>query len=673
MLIAALLIVELAASAVVIAAVLRPTSFVSGVVSVYVVGSIEAVALTTALSPPRLVTRAGLGVSETAILVGVLGLWMFRGRPGFPCPSIRPLFHSIGRDPAVLLLAAVVSVSSIYELLLVFTVPPNNWDSLTYHLTRAAAWAQHRGVYWIPNAPTDRVNEFQPLAEQQVLLFLVATGRAALFAAPQWLAGAAIVGSIYEVARKLGRSPRAAVFAALLFATAPLFALETTTAQNDLVAAALPIAASALVLGGTGSGAALAGVAVALGIGVKLTTVLVLPIPFALALLRGRRTFVRMAVWSITGFVLLGMWSFVLNVSHTGRVLGNGAGRLAQQASPSLTGTPTTLFRILYGLFDLSGFDAVLLTTSAVVGCVLAVVAFVISRRSGASRSSTAAMVCAAALPFLAPRFIPVLAHGLHIAGNAVSLPVTAQASTGGAFFWGIDYGVNEDLSSFGALVGPLLLVASVVGIIQGLRGRVGRRMLVLAAALPLFVVLLALESKYNPWLSRFLLVPAVLTAPLLACLARWRVAAGAVAVVAVAQLALVHVRNDMKPLRGHLAPPWQLTQSEAVQLTFQPAAGKAITALDRAASRCVGAVLGPDEPSFLLFGDRLERRVVFLPSVGTARAAERAGTSEVVVGHVPRVRGALEKAGWTLRPLGTYWSLAVSPLSDKVGCARAT
>ena len=56
------------------------------------------------------------------------------------------------------------------------TVPPNNWDSLTYHLARVAAWAQHGGYYWIPNAPTDRINEFQPLAEQQILFLFAATG-----------------------------------------------------------------------------------------------------------------------------------------------------------------------------------------------------------------------------------------------------------------------------------------------------------------------------------------------------------------------------------------------------------------------------------------------------------------------------------------------------------------
>ena len=42
----------------------------------------------------------------------------------------------------------------------------------------------------MPNAPADRINEFQPLAEQELLFLFAATGRAALFALPQYVAGA---------------------------------------------------------------------------------------------------------------------------------------------------------------------------------------------------------------------------------------------------------------------------------------------------------------------------------------------------------------------------------------------------------------------------------------------------------------------------------------------------
>src|SRR5205823_10210692 len=121
------------------------------------------------------------------------------------------------RDPLVVGFLAVVGVALAYELLLVLAAPPNNWDSLTYHLARAAAWAQHGGVSWIPNAPTDRMNEFQPIAEQQILYLFAITGTGALFALPQLVAQLATMVAIYGASRRLGYEARGAACAALLF------------------------------------------------------------------------------------------------------------------------------------------------------------------------------------------------------------------------------------------------------------------------------------------------------------------------------------------------------------------------------------------------------------------------------------------------------------------------
>ena len=83
--------------------------------------------------------------------------------------------------------------------MLALTVPPNNTDALAYHMARAAAWAQHGGLYWIPNAPTDRMNEFQPFAEQQILFLLVAVRGGRLAALPQYLAELAMIVAVYGV------------------------------------------------------------------------------------------------------------------------------------------------------------------------------------------------------------------------------------------------------------------------------------------------------------------------------------------------------------------------------------------------------------------------------------------------------------------------------------------
>ena len=146
-----------------------------------------------------------------------------------------------------------------YELLLALTVPPNNWDSLQYHLPRVAAWAQHGGIYWIAER-ADRHPQyaFQPLAEQEILFLFVAFGKARLFALPQYLAELAVLLAVYGASRRLGFDARGRrLQRPPSLATFSLVALESMTAQNDLVAASFPAVAACLILGGRGRSSSL--------------------------------------------------------------------------------------------------------------------------------------------------------------------------------------------------------------------------------------------------------------------------------------------------------------------------------------------------------------------------------------------------------------------------------
>ena len=624
----------------------------------------EVALLTTALSPFRAVTRGWLAAAELVLLAISLAAWQRRGRPSPTVRHVPGVLRALLRDPATALLLVVVAAALVYELVLGLTVPPNNGDSLTYHLTRVAAWAQHGGVYWVPNAPTARINEFQPLAEQELLFLFVATGKGALYALPQFFAELAIVAAIYLGARRLEFGSRQAACAALLFASLPLVALEASTSQNDLVAASLPAVALALLLGTSELEFVLAGAATALGLGVKLTTALVLPVLALLALNRGRRVLGLFALSGTAAFVVLAMWGYVLNLSNTGHVLGHGGGRVEQQATPSLTGSPATAFRVLYKLIDLSGLSGRLLLGLALLGILAGLGTFLGLRRRHRGGRVAGLAAGAVALPLLAPRLEPSVAHVLHLVANAVSLPVEAPASTGGPFIWGVGYVANEDFSGFGPIGGLALLAVSLLVLTPWARRRVGDRVAILGIAVPLFVVFLGLWSKYNPWLNRFLLVPVALAAPLLALLFRRREVALAIAVVAAAGLIGVELHNGLKPLQSGAVAPWRLTQAQAFALTGQPGATQmASFAAALPPHACVGAVLGPDDPSYLLFGPRLSRKVSFLPVAGAVSAARRAGLAAVVIGQAPGAASAFRAAGWRVGGQnGPGWVLATAP-----------
>jgi hypothetical protein len=619
--VAALLIGGLAATSLLAAASLRLESLAAALLAAYVAAVAETTALTDVLSPFRGVTRVGVGAAEAVLLALAAAAWWRRGRPRLPGVSLRAF-----RDPLLLGFAALAVVVLGYELALVLTAPPNNWDSLTYHLARAAFWAQHGGVYWVPNAPTDRINEFQPLAEQEVLYLFVATGTGALFALPQFLAQLATIVAVYAIARRLGYGARGAGCAALLFPTLSLVALEATTAQNDLVAASLPAAAAAFLLGRTRTEVALAGLAAGLAVGVKLTTVLVFPVLVLLAALRGRRAVATFAAAGAATFAALGVWGFVLNAAHTGRLLGHGGGRVELAASPSFPGSVSTMVRVVYRVPDLSGF----LHGLHVLGWPLLT------------------------LPF---------ARLVHAFVRVVHLPANPAAATAQTFDWSVNRLASEDFAGYGPL-GLLLLAAPIVVVVQFVRRRADARRLALALAFPVFVLLLALQVQYYDFLTRFLLVPVALTVPLLAALFRRTAVGAALLAVGAATVALALVHDLVKPLHGAYGHPWQLSLSNAVRLNWMPAAGEALAELDQDAGDArLGAVLGRDEPSYLLFGGHRQRQITFLPQLPehAVRAARAAQLPFVVVGNVNGVAEAFQRAGWRLQPLGTYWTLAIA------------
>jgi len=658
------LLVLLAATALLVAASLRLDGPVPSLLAAYVCFVAETTATTAALSPFRGVTQTRLGEVEVAVFAAALVVWWRRGRPGLAMPRTAAAAWRALRDPIIGAFVLVATAVFAYEFLLVVASPPNNWDALSYHLTRVAMWLQHGGIYWVPDAPTGRINEFQPVAEQEILALFVTTGSAALSALPQFLAELAIVGAVYSSARSLGHELRGAVCAALLFATLPLVALESITAQNDLVAASFPAVAVAFLLRGGQAGVVLAGLAVALGLGVKLTTALALPVVVLLAVRCGRRVAVRFGGATLAGFVLVGCWGYVLNLVETGHVLGYGDGRVENTMSPNLTDAVSVFVAVIYRFSDLPGFGTWLTWGPALVGVDVALALIVIAwlrRRPVRPRLRRALWI---ALPLCTPALALLVAGALHGVVRVTGLPVggSSTAFLGRSFTWKINRFVKEDFAAFGPL-GLLILGVSAVTVIAAIRGSGDRRRLALALSIPVFIALLAANSRYNPFLSRFVLVAVALSVPLLAGVLARTEAALSVLAVAVIAVWLALDQNEAKRFNSGYGHPWQLTRSEAAWFTWQTAAGEAVSELDQdtESDGLIGAVMGGDDPTYLLFGPNLKRRIRFLSPATAVAKANEAEYLSVVIGHVDQsVSDAFARSGWRVQSLGGYWSLAI-------------
>jgi hypothetical protein len=314
----------LVATALLAGATVAPRPLPSFVLAAWLSAITEVVVLALVLSPLHAIDRGGYAVGELALLALAAAAWLRAGRPLPSAPSMR----RAGEHPILVALAAVVGLSLAYELVLCLTVVPNNWDSLTYHLSRAASWYQHRRVGWIHDAPTERQNTFPVDSELAVLWSFVAIRSDRLAALPQFFAQLATLAATYGIAVRIGFRRSSAIFAALLLATFAVVALESTTTQNDLVLASLVAACAYFLLGAAPRDGALAGLAIALALGTKLTTVVMLPplVLLGLTARPSRRTIVVTLSAAVAGFAALGSWLYVQNIEETGRCSVTAAG-----------------------------------------------------------------------------------------------------------------------------------------------------------------------------------------------------------------------------------------------------------------------------------------------------------------------------------------------------------
>jgi hypothetical protein len=132
----------------------------------------------------------------------------------------------------VLLFIVIILVTTA---LVAWVSPPQTWDSLTYHLSRVAHWAQDRSI-WQYATGIDRQASMPPGAEEHILDFYVLTQSDRLSNFPEWLA---MLGSLLGVslaAYYLGAKSSGQWLAALFAATIPMGIVEASSSINDYVA-----------------------------------------------------------------------------------------------------------------------------------------------------------------------------------------------------------------------------------------------------------------------------------------------------------------------------------------------------------------------------------------------------------------------------------------------------
>ncbi len=172
------------------------------------------------------------------ILTTLLFLWKKKDRLK---PIFSKLIHDLKgpkgiRDYLVLATLLIWIIFIVYALIKIVLFPSWNWDSLTYHLTKIALGHQNGTMWFDPSIPVERVNFSQSNSEILNLAFFSIFGRDYLVELPQLLSAILIPVYLVKISIDFVKvEKQKAIIATLSLLTIPLYWMQATTTQNDLL------------------------------------------------------------------------------------------------------------------------------------------------------------------------------------------------------------------------------------------------------------------------------------------------------------------------------------------------------------------------------------------------------------------------------------------------------
>ncbi len=527
-------------------------------------------------------------VACMGIAIGVAALFMHPRIRRFHLRSVH-LSHVLDPLPIVVPLLAALPIIAVVSLALGWHVPPNNWDSLTYHLSRAAYWRQWHTLAHFPTYSWNQ-NANPGNAEVLLLVTLLIAHSDALAFLVQFSAYIAATLAIYGLGRQLALKPAYALVGAGLFATMPEVVLQSTSAQNDLTAAAFMTCAVYFMLDAIQqrrwSSFVVMAAALGLAIGTKPTAFLALPGLGigAIALLRrqemGHVHVTRQNIVAVGAalFLLctLGAPWYIADKTDYGSFSGPPiVGNLEKVPALSATILRVNTLRYLIGLVDPEG--PVLPTAAASALC----------GRTAALRSQLADAL-----------HVPMSAQGSQVEGYPYNSAPTC-------FF-------QEDFSWFG--VAGLLAVLAALAIVTAVvfTRRIGPAW-TLAAGVTSYLLLFSLLLRWSPFQQRLLITMVALASPLLGLLAQrlWQRRFGRplahLLVLYAALTGLVAATNNSgKPLGA-----WAVDRT-TMQTITQPAMGPIFRRIASSVpqSARIGTLLNDGDWDYPIFGQHLDHTI---------------------------------------------------------------
>lgn len=196
------------------------------VIFAFIVVSTESLSLIQMISFPGLLTSWLLFL---LVCFAIVTLLIYRRSQYLSLPVLRKV------TPLTVILIGSIGFILVSTFATALLYPPNNWDSMTYHLPRISHWISNNNISFYSTAIT-RQNYLMPLAEFAIMHLQILTGFDIFANLVQWMSFVVLICLGFLTAAELGLSSRQQLISAIVIATLPMAILQASSTQNDLVA-----------------------------------------------------------------------------------------------------------------------------------------------------------------------------------------------------------------------------------------------------------------------------------------------------------------------------------------------------------------------------------------------------------------------------------------------------
>jgi 4-amino-4-deoxy-L-arabinose transferase-like glycosyltransferase len=313
------------------------SSTIEKILALIILGSANIILSTYILSEFSLISMSGYLVIHTCFALASWGIQSKWGK------GIKQTDGEVKKDSSsspgryvipkgiLMVFFIIILISALVNLFLCLYVPPNNVDSMTYHMSRVGYWHQYGSLHHYYTHKWTQ-NVLPPNAEILILWTVTFLKSDLLANMIQWIAYCGIGLTIYLIARILGQSQRTSILASLIYLSLPITILESSTTQNDLLVTFFTLNFFYFFHSGLRQKKQrklfLSGMAIGLAVGAKYTIFYILPALgiASLILLRIYRAktflYVRWCVFCLVGILMLGSYNYFQNLKTYGNPMG---------------------------------------------------------------------------------------------------------------------------------------------------------------------------------------------------------------------------------------------------------------------------------------------------------------------------------------------------------------